>query len=277
MVADRYKLERHYGGSGLVAKLDAALSEAGLASKRLSPIDLAPLDQFHARGLAATIELAEMAAVRSGERVIDIGSGLGGPSRYLAAKYDCRVFGVDLSPTFVEASTFLAERSGLADKVTYRCADAMVLPFEDRHFDLAWTQHVAMNIGNRAQLYGEVHRVLRPGGRFAIYDIVAGETEPLIFPVPWSRGPETSFLLSPASMRAALEQQGFRIAAWIDQSDAAVAWFEQQRKTPPATSPQAALGLHLAMGPDFPAMAANLERNLREKRIGLIQTVAERP
>jgi len=218
-----------------------------------------------------------MAAVRSSERVIDIGSGLGGPSRYLAAKYDCRVFGIDLSPTFVEASTFLAERSGLADKVTYRCADAMVLPFEDRHFDLAWTQHVAMNIGNRAQLYGEVHRVLRPGGRFAIYDIVAGETEPLIFPVPWSRGPETSFLLSPASMRAALEQQGFRIAAWIDQSDAAVAWFEQQRKTPPATSPQAALGLHLAMGPDFPAMAANLERNLREKRIGLIQTVAERP
>jgi len=119
--------------------------------------------------------------------------------------------------------------------------------------------------------------VLRPGGRFAIYDIVAGETEPVILPVPWSREPETSFLLSPASTRAALEQQGFRIAAWIDQSDAAVAWFEQQRKTPPATSPQAALGLHLAMGPDFPAMAANLERNLREKRIGLIQTVAERP
>jgi SAM-dependent methyltransferase len=111
-VADRSKLERHYGGNGLVARLDDALSKAGLASRRLSPIDLAPLDQFHARGLAATIELAEMAAVRSGERVIDIGSGLGGPSRYLAAKYDCRVFGVDLSSTFVEASTFLAERTG---------------------------------------------------------------------------------------------------------------------------------------------------------------------
>jgi len=142
-VINRYELERHYGGNGLIARLDDALAKAGLAGKRLSPIDLAPLDQFHACGLAATIELAEMAAVRSGERVIDIGSGLGGPSRYLATKYGCRVVGVDLSPTFVAASTFLAERSGLADKVNYRCADALALPFLDRHFELAWTQHVA--------------------------------------------------------------------------------------------------------------------------------------
>jgi sarcosine/dimethylglycine N-methyltransferase len=276
-VTNRYELERHYGGNGLIARLDDALAKAGLASKRLSPIDLAPLDQFHTCGLAATVELAEMAAVRSGERVIDIGSGLGGPSRYLATKYGCRVVGIDLSPTFVEVSTFLAERSGLADKVNYRCADALALPFEDRHFELAWTQHVAMNIANRTRLYREVHRVLRPGGRFAIYDIVAGETEPMIFPVPWSRGPATSFLLTPASMRVALEQQGFRIAAWSDHSDAAVAWFDQQRKTRPATSPQPTLGLHLAMGPDFPAMAANLERNLRERRIGLTQAVVERP
>ncbi len=271
------ELVQHYGGERFVGRLESALHKAGLTGKRLTPKDLAPLDQFHARGLAATIELAEAANVQPGESVVDVGSGLGGPSRYLAATFGCRVSGVDLSPTFVEAATFLAERCALADKVDYRCADALALPFQDGVFDLAWTQHVAMNIDDRPQLYSEVFRVLRPGGRFAIYDIVAGEQDPVIFPVPWSRTPLTSFLMKPTDMLSALVQQGFRSLAWTDRSEPTLAWFDEQRA---ACQPGAALpilGLHLAMGPEFPTLAANLERNLREGRIALVQAIMRRP
>jgi SAM-dependent methyltransferase len=178
---DTARILRHYGSSDIRLRLEGALREARLGEGRLSPADLAPLDQFHTRGLAATVELAEAAGVERGELVIDIGSGLGGPSRYLATKFDCRVHGVDLNPAFVEAATWLADRTGLSGKVSYDCADAEALPYQDGRFDLAWTQHVAMNIANRARLYREVHRVLRPGARFAVYDVVAGMGGPVHF------------------------------------------------------------------------------------------------
>ena len=113
-MSDRPDLVRHYGGHGFVGRLDDVLTKAGLGGKRLSPNDLAPLDQFHARGLAATAELAEAVDILSHELVIDIGSGLGRPSRYLGTNYGCRVTGVDLSPTFVEAATYLSERAELS-------------------------------------------------------------------------------------------------------------------------------------------------------------------
>ena len=270
---------QHYGPRNLMERLRGALNGAGLAGKQVSPADLAPLDQFHTRGLAATVELAEAAAITRGASVIDIGSGLGGPSRYLAATYDCHVQGVDLSPAFVEAAAFLAERAGLADRVSYRCADALALPFEDGRFDLAWTQHVAMNIADRARLYSEVHRVLRSGGRFAIYDVVAASGAPLHYPVPWSRGPETSFLMTATAMRAALLERGFRIVSWTDRTEAGAAWFQEQRKARAEEGVPIVpiLGLHLAMGPEFPVMAANLGRNLIEGRVGIVEAVLDRP
>ncbi len=195
----------HYGHAGLAEKLAAALATAGFADKRLSPADLAPLDQFHTRGMAATVELAAALAIAPGASVIDIGSGLGGPSRYLAAKYGCTVKGIDLSPAFVDAAAYLAQRCGLADQVSYDCADALALPYPDGSFDIAWTQHVAMNIADRTGLYGEVHRVLKPGGRLAIYDVVLGSGGPIHYPVPWSRSPDTSFVATAEAMRSALE------------------------------------------------------------------------
>lgn len=274
---DTARVAAHYVGHGLKQRLTEALDAAGFSESKVSVQDLAPLDQFHTRGLAATADLALAAGLTAADVVLDVGSGLGGPSRYLAATYGCTVQGIDLSPAFVEAADYLAERAQLADKVSYRTGDALALPFSDASFDVAWTQHVAMNIADRDRLYAEIRRVLRPGGKLAAYDVVAGSGEALHFPVPWSRAPETSFVMTPAAMRSTLERHGLVVQSWTDRTAEGVSWFEQQRAArAQATAQPQRLGLHLAMGPDFQGMTVNLARNLAEGRARVIEAVLVR-
>lgn len=256
----------HYGREDLTARIAAALE--GRAD--LAWADLAPLDQFHVRGLAATRELAAGLELRGGETILDVGSGLGGPARHLAAEHGARVTGIDLSQPFVDAATMLAQRVGLADRVSYRQGDALDLPFETGSFDHAWSQHVAMNIADRARLYGGIRRVLKPGGRFAIYDVVAGDGQPLAFPLPWAASAESSFLLTEAGMDEILRRTGFAPLLWEDRTGEGIAWFARQVAAP------APLGLPLVMGPRFPEMVANLRHDLIEGRIRLIQAIVER-
>ena len=185
----------HYGATDLRRQVRQALEQSGLRPGSSGWKNIASLDQFHARGLAATEDLAAGMGLIAGETVIDIGCGLGGSSRYLAATFGCHVAGIDLSQPFVDVARMLAELVGLEDAVDYRQGSALDLPFGDATFDHAWTQHVAMNIADRGRLYSEIRRVMKPNGRFAIYDAVAGKGEAPIYPVPWARSAETSFLL----------------------------------------------------------------------------------
>jgi sarcosine/dimethylglycine N-methyltransferase len=154
--------------------------------------------------------------------------------------------------------------------VSFQTDSALDLPFDDGLFNAALLQHVAMNISDRARLYREIRRVLKPGGRFATFDVVLNSGEPH-YPVPWARTPATSFLLTAAATREAVEPAGFRTLAWKDDTEAAKAWFAQMRASGPLPSPN----LGVVMGPEFAQLAANLGRNLMEGRLGVLTAVFE--
>ena len=264
------RVRDHYRATGLTERLKTALAVLGPEDQRLTPQQLSVLDQFHTRGLAATAELAKLAGISAETSVLDVGSGVGGPARFLAATYGCRVTGVDLSKPFVDAARYLTERTGLSGQVSFETGSALALPFDDGRFDVALLQHVAMNISERARLYREIRRVLKPGGRFATFDVVLNGGEPH-YPVPWARTPATSFVLTADATRVAIEPAGFRTLAWQDDTEAAKAWISQLRASGPPPSPN----LGVVMGPDFAQLAANLGRNLLEGRLGILTAVFE--
>src|SRR5262249_9923616 len=233
----------HYRATGLTERLKTTLTALGPEDQRLTPQQLAALDQFHTRGLAATADLAKLAGITADTSVLDVGSGVGGPARFLAATYGWRVTGVDLSGPFVDGARYLTERTGQSGRGAVQTASALELPFDDGHFDVVLLQHVAMNIAERARLYREIRRVLTSGGRFATFDVVLNKGEPL-YPVPWARTPATSYLLTAAATRAAIDPAGFRTLTWQDDSEAAKAWIAQLRASgpPPSPNPGVALG-----------------------------------
>jgi sarcosine/dimethylglycine N-methyltransferase len=260
----------HYRATGLTERLKTALAVFGPEEQRLLPQQLAALDQFHTRGLGATAELAKLAGITSDMAVLDVGSGVGGPARFLAATYGCRVTGVDLSEPFVDAARYLTERTGQSGQVAFQTASALELPFDDGSFDAVLLQHVAMNIADRVELYREIRRVLKMGGKFATYDVVARGGEPH-YPVPWARTPATSFLVTAEATRKAIEASGFRNVVWQDDSEAAKAWVTQLRASGPPPSPN----LGVVIGADFVELTTNLGRNIMEGRVGILTAVFE--
>jgi ubiquinone/menaquinone biosynthesis C-methylase UbiE len=260
----------HYRATGLTERLKTALAAFGPDEQRLMPQQLAALDQFHTSGLAATVELAKLAGITADTSGLDVGSGVGGPARFLAATYGCRITGVDLSEPFVDAARYLTTRTGQSERVSFEVGSALALPFDDGRFDVVLLQHVAMNISDRARLYREIGRVLKSGGRFALYDVVLKDGDPH-YPVPWARTPATSFLLTADATGEAIEAAGFSRLAWQDGTEAAKAWIAQLRASGPPPSPN----LGVVMGPDFAQLSANLGRNLMEGRLGILTAVFE--
>jgi SAM-dependent methyltransferase len=267
-------LNSHYDSGDLTDRIRAALRAAGMGEHPTID-DLAPLDQFHTGGKNATRQLADRAGLRAGQTVLDVGGGIGGPARTLASLYGCTVTVLDLTEAFCEAGASLTALTGFSDRVTFRHGNALAMPFSGRSFDVVWTQHSSMNIDDKGRLYVEAHRVLRPGGRLAFHEIMAGPVQPVHFPVPWARDPAISFLRPPGEVRSLLSQSGYTERVWDDVAASSLAWFQDWTGRPSPAGPSP-LGLHLLLGPEFREMGRNMLRNLDEGRIAVVQAVFDR-
>lgn len=256
----------HYGASNLAERILHAAGAAGIDT--FSPTTLSPVDEFHTGGAMATRQLAEFAGLKPGERVVDLGSGIGGPSRLVAAEFGCDVTGVDLTPEFVDAARILTEKCGLSASCRFEAGDATALPFADASFDVAWTQHVVMNIKDRQAFYNEAFRVLKPGGRLTFFDLLLGDEEKeLDFPLPWARTPDISFLHTTARTREFVTSAGFEEAAWQQVP------FGQ---APPPTI-VAGFGLGLIMGDDMGERIQNISRCIQDGRVIIVRGLFRKP
>lgn len=210
----------HYGAGGLTERLLERLAASGVELTALRAEHLHPVDHLHAGGAGATKDLIAALGLSGEERVLDVGSGIGGPSR-MAAAFGARVTGVDLTPEFVRTATELTARVGLAHRASFQVASAEELPFDDDSFDVAMMIHVGMNLPDKKQVFGEVHRVLRPGGRFALQEQVRVGDGELPWPMPWAQDERFSFVERTDDYTRKLEAVGFTVESVEDRADLA--------------------------------------------------------
>ena len=264
----------HYGGRILLEAILAALKSAGMDPDRLSPEALSAVDEFHIGGRQVTQQLVEQMELDPRQHVLDVGCGIGGAARFIASKVGCRVTGIDLTPEYVEVARELSRRTNLQDRVGFEIASALSMPLKDQSFDAAITFHVAMNIKDRAALYREIGRVLMPGARFCVYDVMKGPVAGLEYPVPWAESADTSHLETPTETEQRLQDAGFHVLSREDRSDYAIAFFKERMaamaKEPPL------LGLHLIMGANAKQKFHNMQVNLAAGRIQPYVLIARR-
>ena len=267
---DTRRIAEHWGRERLAEAIFAALAAIGKDLDALTIDDLAASDQFHGGGKPTTVRLARLAAPAPGTRVLDVGGGLGGPARTLAVEFGCDVTSLDLTESYVRAAETLTARLRLGDRVRHQVGNALELPFDDGAFDMVWTQNSGMNIENKERLYAGFHRVLRPGGRLALQEPMAGPKQPVFFPVMWARDASTNFLRPPDALRAVIEAAGFRVRQWDDVSAEAAG--PESAADIPAHNIQ-----RIVMGDALDAIRRASDRNRAEGRILLIQAVFDRP
>jgi ubiquinone/menaquinone biosynthesis C-methylase UbiE len=253
---------RHYGRGTLLQLIQEGLRKLGRADGAISPDDLAGVDEFHMGGRQATEQLALSLVPTAHMHLLDIGCGIGGPARYFAHRFGCRVTGIDLTPEFVATAEALTRMTGLAGRVTFRQASASRLPFEPRSFEAAMLVHVGMNIPDKQAVFVQAARVLKPGGRFIVYDAMRLAPGELVFPLPWARLPENSFLAGRDEYRDGLESAGFEITEDENLAALAIEVFRQVRERMAAPEGPPPLNLPMLIGPEAPIMLANLMRTL---------------
>jgi SAM-dependent methyltransferase len=204
-------VSNHYSRGNLLDRLSAALVEDGVDPRHPNIESLAPYDQFHARGLEATVEIADLLDVAAADHVLDIGSGIGGPGRYFANRFGCRVTGLDLTAEFCDVARDLTRLVGLEARLGFVQGNALAMPFASGRFDGAYSMNVSMNIAEKARFYREIHRVLKPGGWIVLSEIARGGGPDLDYPTPWADSARTSFLSTPEETRRGLIEAGIDV------------------------------------------------------------------
>jgi SAM-dependent methyltransferase len=266
----------HWATGDVYARIVAALEQTSKRLDALTMQDLAPVDHFHARGLPATVELGDRLPIQANHHILDIGCGLGGPTRYFAHRFHCKVSGVDITRPFVEAANKLTALLGMQDQVTIEHGNGHQLPYADGRFDGAYTQHVTMNVADRAQFFAEAYRVLKPGAFFALTEHGLGPTGNPYYPLPWSEDGSGAYLVSPSETCALLASAGFVDIVVEDTGAKYLAAYKQvmdmaaQGALPP-------LGAHMLMGESAPQKTRNAARNIEEGRTQPVQVICRKP
>ena len=275
--AASHQVQGHYASEGIAARILAALRAArGGETGPITPDALAPLDHFHGRGVKATQEMVALLEPRSVERILDIGGGIGGPARWIAARFGCHVTSLDLTPEFCRAAEELNAATGLSDRVRVVEGSALDLPFAENAFDRAYSENVAMNIQDRRRFYAEALRVLRPDTVFALSHYGAGPRGEPDYPLPWAAGPATSFLSSPDETREQVLAAGFEIVIFRDKTEEVLPDLRENRRRlqeyglPP-------LGLQTLMGERIKELQINVARSAEEGRLTVIEALARKP
>lgn len=266
----------HYQLGDLLSVIRSGLEALGKSPDSVTIEDLAPIEEFHIGGRPATKELLDQLALKSGQHVLDIGSGIGGPARFAAHEYGVRVAGIDLTPDYVETATSLSRWVGLSERTSFRQASATAMPFTQGTFDAAYMLHVGMNIADKQALCREVARVLRPGALFGIYDVMRLGEGAIKFPVPWAAHEGLSSLSPPDDYKEALQLAGFELRAERNRRDFAVQFFETMRAKLEAAGGPPPLGTHLVMGPDAPVKIGNLVESLKAGTLGPCELIARK-
>jgi sarcosine/dimethylglycine N-methyltransferase len=267
----------HYGNSGIADRILAALRAANGAEAPVTVDALSVLDHFHGRGVVATKELAELLQPQPGEHILDIGSGIGGPARWIAAKCGVRLTGVDLTPEFCAAAEALNRATGLADRITIRQGSALALPVPDGAFDRAYSQNVIMNIADKSGFYREAFRALKNGGLLALSNLCIGAAGGnLLYPVPWAETPATSFLVPADEMEADIRAAGFEIISFRDTSTEILPTQRRNRERLEREG-LPTLGTHLILGERLLRMQINSSRNLEDGTVATIEALARKP
>lgn len=269
-------ISAHYSHGNLLARLNAALTEDGIDPAHPTMEALAPYDQFHGRGLEATLEIAERMAAGPADLILDIGSGIGGPARYFASRFGCRVTGIDLTPEFCDVARHLTRLLNLEEKVRFERGDALAMPFADASFDGAYSMNVSMNIADKGAFYREIRRVLKPGGWLLLSEVAKGDGAELDYPTPWAASARASFLSTPEETRRGLLEAGFdvvRLQSTLEQARAfgarSRAMVERGEKPPH----RAVMLIH---GDIASEAMANTSRGLSESRIIPIEVLSRK-
>jgi SAM-dependent methyltransferase len=276
MTKDINDIHSYYSPNGLYNSIIEGLNRLGKDLSALTLEDLHPVDEFHIRGTVATQELIALCEFTASMHILDVGCGVGGSTRRLSDQIGCTVTGIDLSDEYIDAAERLTELFGMQERVKFKAANALDLPFDDNNFDGVWSIQMNMNIEDKVAWLKELHRVVKPKSRVVLYEVCGHKNSPPYFPVPWAQDSSISFLLEPEKFRDAITAAGFEIDAWNDKTDLAQQAFAHM--TEPAGEPQLpVLGVHLLVGNDILTKAYNLSRNLNEQRVSLIESVAVKP
>ena len=269
---DDKAISKHYGISGILDSILRGLESSGKDLRALTPDDLSPIDEFHTRGKESTIEIANLAQLHPHDKVLDVGCGLGGSARYIAKEFGCNVMGVDLTDEYIEVANKLTEFVKLSDKVSFKQASAIELPFSPESFDVVWTEHTQMNISDKVKFYEEISRVLKPNGRLVFHDVFGTGNLPY-YPTPWAEHDSMSSLCTQDEAREAIKKSNLVIDEWIDKSKLSMEFFKEMVKKAESSGPPP-LGFHLLMGKTAKEKLLNQARNLEEDRVSIVQGTA---